>query len=215
MKREWFIYLLVILLGITLNACKGDNKEPEKPEEPKVLATLPDKDGFVVLAGGEYVEATTNFSDEEALVVLQSKRWCPYVETYFYNEKQEIGFNDKLHDEYFDVSFKNDGTFEELRFNTMRSDTIGRRFQYSVENRVLKTTDFSRSMWYFPAFDLNVSFNIISVDKDRIIVDVPCSKLIIGGNRPIELIDYETAMVPRSRLLRSAFLPGHPKIDTI
>lgn len=196
MKRnDWLFILLTMLCGFILLACNNNGTEQEEPEKEKTQATLPDKDGFVVLASGEYVEATTDFTDEELLATLQSKCWCPYVETYFYNEKQEIGFNDKLNYNVFNVRFKNDGTFEERHFDSIiTGNTTERKFQYSVKNKIITTSDFSRSIWYSPIYDLNVSFKVISVDKNRIIVDVPYTALLIGGNCVIDLIDTETAM---------------------
>lgn len=74
------------------------------------------------------------------------------------------------------------------------NNTSERKFQYSVKNKIIATSEFSRSIWYSPIYDLNVSFKVISVDKNRIIVDIPYSTLLIGGNCVIDLIDTRTAM---------------------
>ena len=152
MKREWFIYLLVILLGVTLNACKGDNEVPEKP-----------KNGMVLL-GDKMIPANTEFTQEELIKCLVNNKWVG-SKVYLYDTRDmSLKWQDEL-DQYFE--FHEDGTM-------VWGDSMYE--YYKINNRNLQ---FIRDNIYYTSTDGKEKFGeeeiafrtIIAADDDLLVFD--------------------------------------------
>lgn len=72
MKRFYVFSVVALAIIAALASCSDDPQVP-----------LQDKDGAVFLANGKYIDATTDFSEDELLTALCSRKWdiqgMPYI----------------------------------------------------------------------------------------------------------------------------------------
>ena len=156
MKTFRFI-LGVVMTLLLFTSCE---KEPDAPK-------FEDKPGMVMLEEGKYVEATTEFTDEEALAVLKSKVWVTsYYEYVWYKDKIVPEFQREPN--YF--KFLENGIYKWAYYlNELNDDAPD--FEYSVKNKKLTLHIMYKDI-FGSIYSENIStFTLIAVDKDRIIFD--------------------------------------------
>ena len=155
-----FVFSVLSLCGL---ASCSDDKEELIEEEVVVLA---DKPGYVFLDGGEYVEATTEFTDKEAIAVLKSKIWKTDSNYYIY----DLSKIKKTHykPDYMLYSFKDNGIYN---WSYDLGKNFSKDYEYWVNDKNLIMHEtladifgaiYSESWFYL---------KVVAVDEDRIILD--------------------------------------------
>ena len=148
---------LMISLIFCLSLCVGCDEPIELVKNGKVLL------------GDKYVDATTDFTDEEAINVLKSVVWCDKGIPYIYDDKLMIyaDVEDWTYDIYWYKFFDN-GIFD---WSPELSGLDNPKFEYSVENRILTLRYVYRDILGSIYSERVVKVNLIAVDKNRIIFD--------------------------------------------
>ena len=105
MKRVNYLWMIVMSVSIFVTSCSSED----------LKVPLQDREGAVFLEGGEYVEATTEFSEDELKEKLCSGNWntnrMPYIYD-TYNCQQTYYEPDALVGAPYPVwQFKSDGTY--------------------------------------------------------------------------------------------------------
>lgn len=158
--KIWNIFVIVAL-GLSLVSCSDD--EPKTP--------LEDKAGMVFLDNGEYVTATTDFSDEDAVAVLCSKRWCRSGMPYIYDEYniqrlyKESGNSSNSNSNF---KFNADGYYRSL---SGEEDVYGdaKISTFEVTDKCLIMKDCM--IQHNEATTFTYKYTLVSVDENRIIMD--------------------------------------------
>ena len=171
MKKLIFLTLMTMLA--LLCACSD---EPVVPEQ---------RDGEVFMADGKYYKATTSFTDEQAMTILQSHIWFEY-ESFFYDKNMiatipEIPLKDRFKTVggplcYY-YYFLNDSIFrycstgpgwrvDETSFYPADDPDYRDYYTYSIKDKILdvRYNRFNRSQTH-------MHVKIVSVDDDMVVID--------------------------------------------
>ncbi len=156
------IFILCLLsCSLLYFGCKN---EPEVEE----TRTLVDKPGFVFLDNGKYVEANTEFTDEEAITILKSNLWKkdPYPYIYDYTRiVKTYGGTPDIHR----FKFLDNGIFKTTYSNSSLDDAPD--FEYSVKNKVITLRYVYRDILGQIYSEHTTKQTLVAVDNDRIILD--------------------------------------------
>lgn len=150
---------LTMILMFTFSSCKDESQ----------LDFLEDKEGLIFLEGGKYVRATTDFSDESVIDALCSKVWVSKT-VYLYQENQIYNISD-MEPESYPIYFDKNGLTCRYKDIDYIKNEMG-EYRYEVNNKVLKIIQNPLS----PLSSLMYQeyyYTVISVDVERIVMDVP------------------------------------------
>lgn len=160
---------LLLLIMILMSSCNSDNDNIIIEEQ-----RLTDQIGRVFLDKGEYVTATTDFSDEVAVKTLTNQIWYQ-SDIYVYDEYNII----KQHENPYYMVFENDNIYYSAT-DLVALQNEPPEFEYGVENKVLTM----REIYRFDNGEIysthSGSFDIVAVDETRIILDIPYADYTIS-----------------------------------
>lgn len=161
--KKFYIFCL-LSCSLLYFGCKNEN-EPE-PEETR---TLVDKPGYVFLDNGEYVEANTEFTDEEAITILKSNIWKHDPYPYIYDYTRIVKVYGGTRDIYW-YKFLDNGIYKSTFFGSNLDDAPD--FEYSVKNKILTLRSVYRDVFGEIYSESTTKQTLVAVDDDRIIFDV-------------------------------------------
>lgn len=156
--------LIVICLTNAISGCGSDDNEL-KQEMEKLLV---DKQDSVFLDNGKYVAATTEFTDEEAVVVLKSTTWVDDGYPYIYDNTKIKKIYDGNRDAVW-YKFLDMGVYKNTYYGYNLEETPD--FEYFVKNKTLTLHEIYRDKFGVIYSEYKFTRRLVAVDKDRIILD--------------------------------------------
>ena len=155
--KHWNILMIIALaVSCAFTSCNND-------DEPKVTEEW--KNGKV-LVGEEYIPATTEFTDAEALRILTSSKWqCAMSYTYD-NYMFLLSSYDHTDDLYM-LSFNKNGQGE-----LFLSSIGNKNMSYVLENKklIIYTEKYDEDFCVY--YDCIDYYELLSADKDRIVMSL-------------------------------------------
>ena len=170
----WGVFGLLIMLS----ACENDEPSGENTEQEKINEKYDytiDKQDSVLLDGGKYVAATTEFTDAEAEKVLQGAVWKNRAyPAYVYDSSGRIKRISGYCDTYM-MKFYDKGLFKSVMvgmgFDITTAFDTNQKFEYYVKDKIL----FMRYVYYDKLgniySDTKTKVKLVAVDSTRIIFD--------------------------------------------
>ena len=172
--------LLWGVLGIIImfSACGNDEPSGENTEQETINEKYDytiDKQDSVLLDGGKYVAATTEFTDAEAEKVLQGAVWKNRAyPAYVYDSSGRIKRISGYCDTYM-MKFYDKGLFKSVMvgmgFDITTAFDTNQKFEYYVKDKIL----FMRYVYYDKLgniySDTKTKVKLVAVDSTRIIFD--------------------------------------------
>ena len=155
--RHWnFLMIIALAVSCAFASCNNDD-EPTITEEWK---------NGKVLVGEEYIPATTEFTDAEALRILTSSKW-QYVAEYNYDQNMNYLFSNDYADTECIFEFNNDGNYTCTTSGNENQVTL----PYSISNKQLKRVMYKSGQDDYSTESQINYYSIVSVDKERIVYD--------------------------------------------
>lgn len=177
MNKKSLLLWGVLLVVTIFSACGSDepmgNTEQEENNE-KYDYTVDKKDS-VLLDGGKYIAATTEFTDAEAEKILQGAVWkVRDYPAYVYDSSGKIKRVTGDCDTYME-KFYNNGLFKSvmvgLGFDITTAFDIPQKFEYYVKDKILS----KRYVYYDKLGSIYSEYTakakLVAVDSNRIILD--------------------------------------------
>ncbi len=170
----WGVFGLLIMFS----ACGNDEPSGENTEQEKINEKYDytvDKQDSVLFDGGQYVAATTEFTDAEAERVLQGAIWMNRAyPAYVYDSSGRIKRISGYCDTYM-MKFYDKGLFKSvmvgLGFDITTAFDTNQKFEYYVKDKIL----FMRYVYYDKLgniySDTKTKVKLVAVDSTRIILD--------------------------------------------
>ena len=170
----WGVFGIIIMFS----ACGNDEPSGENTEQETINEKYDytiDKQDSVLLDGGKYVAATTEFTDAEAEKVLQGAVWKNRAyPAYVYDSSGRIKRISGYCDTYM-MKFYDKGLFKSvmvgLGFDITTAFDTNQKFEYYVKDKIL----FMRYVYYDKLgniySDTKTKVKLVAVDSTRIIFD--------------------------------------------
>lgn len=156
--------ILLFVVNVTIG-CKNEADEPELPGS-EVLKKLVDKKDSIFLDNGEYVKATTEFTKDQAEVILKSKiwrkaKWLVYETYKIKSFNNNTTFCYKFNDNYKYQYLYDYPTQEKMDKEIAQTKEVN----YTIEGKNLKFENVE-------LFD----YTIVAVDSNRVVLDRLCNQ---------------------------------------
>ena len=175
MNKKSLLLWSALFIAVLVSACGSDEPSGENKENDEKYNYTVDKQDSVLLDGGKYVAATTEFTDAEAERVLQGAIWkTSKYPLYVYDSSGKIkritGISTKYVEKFYNNGFFNRESVE-LGFDITTAFDIPRKFEYYVKDKIL----YRRYVYYdkmgYIYSDVQVKSKLVAVDSTRIILD--------------------------------------------
>ena len=170
----WGVFGIIIMFS----ACGNDEPSGENTEQETINEKYDytiDQQDSVLLDGGKYVAATTEFTDAEAEKVLQGAVWKNRAyPAYVYDSSGRIKRISGYCDTYM-MKFYDKGLFKSVMvgmgFDITTAFDTNQKFEYYVKDKIL----FMRYVYYDKLgniySDTKTKVKLVAVDSTRIIFD--------------------------------------------
>lgn len=156
MRRWNFLLLMAVAMCFSFASCSSDD-EPAVVEEWK---------NGKVLVGEQFVPATTEFTDADALKILKNGKW-QYAMSYTYDSHVRLLSSYDHTNDLSVFSFSENGEGKYLM-----SSSADRNMSYVLENKKLKIYYENYHDGYFDYYD-RIEYNeLLAVDKERIVMSL-------------------------------------------
>ena len=176
MNKKILLLWGALFIAALISACGSDEPSGENKENDEKYNYTVDKQDSVLLDGGKYVAATTEFTDAEAERVLQGAIWkTSKYPLYVYDSSGKIkritGISTKYVEKFYNNGFFNSVSVGLVGFDITTAFDVPPQFEYYVKDKILYRSYLYRDKFGNIYSGAQAKSKLVAVDSTRIILD--------------------------------------------